>query len=203
MKLIVVLSVAIAMTLLACSKDSASTGPGPALTDRDYLALGWQHFEAQRYDSAGTNFTSAYNLASTQAVRGEALSGRGWSSMYKRDLSRAKGDFSIAAGVTGIPTNVLNDVRVGNAFTLYSMNVFVDAATNANAALTDNPSYTFSHDAKVTVKRVRLLLVQSYFANGQFALAAAQLDIIDPARAPHSSEPTILLGRITATLNSL
>ncbi|MBF8294020.1 MAG: hypothetical protein HW389_565 [Bacteroidetes bacterium] len=203
MKLIVVLSVAIAMTLLACSKDSTSTGPGPALRDNDYLALGWQHFEAQRYDSAVTNFTSAYNLALTQAVRGEALNGRGWSSMYKRDLSRAKGDFSIAAGVTGIPTNVLNDVRVGNAFTLYSMNVFVDAASNAHAALTDNPSYTFSHDAKVTVKRVRLLLLQSYFANGQFAQAAAQLDLLDPARAPHSSEPPILLERIAAALNSL
>ena len=203
MKLIVILSVGIALTLLACSKDSTSTGPGPALTDKDYLALGWQHFEAQRYDSAVTNFTSAYNLTSTQTVRGEALSGRGWSSMYKRDLSRAKGDFSIAAGVTGIPTNVLNDIRVGNAFTLYSMNGFVDAASNASAALTDNPSYTFSHDAKVTVKRVRLLLVQSYFANGQFAQAAAQLDIFDPARAPHSPEPPILLGRITAALNSL
>ena len=203
MKSTVVLSVTIALTFLACSKDSTSAGPGPAPTDKDHLALGWQHFEAQRYDSAVTNFTSAYNLASTPAVRGEALSGRGWSSMYKRDLSRAKGDFSIAAGITGIPATVLNDVRVGNAFTLYSMNSFVDAASNANAALTDNPSYTFSHDVKVTVKRVRLLLVQSYFANGQFALAAAQLDIIDPARAPHSSEPTILLGRITATLNSL
>jgi hypothetical protein len=195
MKLNVVLSVAIALTFLACSKDPTSIGPGPALTDKDYLALGWQHFEAQRYDSAATNFSSAYNLASAQAVRGEALSGRGWSSMYKRDLSRAKGDFSIAAGVLGIPASVLNDVRVGNAFTLYAMNGFIDAASNANAALTDNPSYTFSHDAKVTVKRVRLLLVQSYFA--------AQLDIIDPARAPHSAEPAILLGKITAALNSL
>jgi hypothetical protein len=55
----------------------------------------------------------------------------------------------------------------------------------------------------VTVKRVRLLLVQSYFANGQFAQAAAQLDMFDPARAPHSAEPPILLGTITAALNSM
>ena len=32
--------------------------------------------------------------------------------------------------------------------------------------LTDNPSYTFSHDSKVMAKRLRLLLAQSNYANG-------------------------------------
>jgi tetratricopeptide (TPR) repeat protein len=198
-----VVGLAAALTLLSCSKDSSPSGPGLTLADKDYLAQGWRQFEAQHYDSAGASFTSAYTLASTQAMRAEALSGRGWTSMYKRDLSGAKTDFSTALNTTGITASVLNDARAGGAFTLYALNMYSDAASNANAALTDNPSYVFAHDAKVTAKRLRLLLVQSYYANGQFTLAAAQLDIFDPTRSPHSADPTVLLGAITAALNSL
>ena len=86
---------------------------------------------------------------------------------------------------------------------LYSLNDFASAITYSNAVLTDNPSYTFTHDVRVTAKRLRLLLVQSYYANGQFSSAASQMDVIDPARAPHSSDPSILLASITAALNSL
>lgn len=192
-----------ALTLLACSKDSSPSGPGLTLVDKDYLAQGWQQFEVQRYDSAITSFTSAYTLASTLAIRAEALNGRGWSSMYKRNLPGAEADFSAALGTTGIAASVLNDARAGASFTLYALNMYSDAALYANAALTDNPSYVFTHDAKATAKRLRLLLVQSYYADGQFTFAAAQLDIVDPARAPHSADPTVLLGNITASLNSL
>jgi hypothetical protein len=191
------------MMLFACSKDSSPSGPGLTLSDKDYLAQGWQQFESQRFDLAVASFTSAYTAASTPAIRGEALDGRGWASMYKRDLLTSKNDFSTAVTMTGLPAAVLNDARSGASFTLYALNSYSDATTYALAALTDNPSYAFSHDTKVTAKRLRLLLVQSYYANGQFALAAAQLDIVDSARAPHSADPTILLGNITAALNSL
>jgi len=194
---------AAALTLFACSKNSNPAGPGLTLIDKDYLAQGWRQFEVQRYDSAATSFTSAFSVASTQAIRAEALSGRGWSSMYRRDLTAAKTDFSAAVGITGISASVLNDSRAGASFTLYALDLYPDAASYALAALTDNPSYIFAHDAKVTAKRLRLLLVQSYYANGQFSLAAAQLDVFDPARAPHSADPTDLLGTITAALNSL
>jgi len=194
---------ALVLSMAACSKDSTPTGPGLTLSDKEYVSQGWQQFEAQRYDSAITSFTSAFNTASSQSVKGEALSGRGWSSMYKRDLLNAKSDFTIALGLPGITSAILNDARVGDAIALYSLNGFADAASAASAALTDNPSYAFVHDAKVTTKRVRLLLVQSYFANGQFVQAAAQLDILDAARAPHASDPVTLLGSITSALNSL
>ena len=202
MKYISFVGVLVFLTMTGCSKDSTSTSPPPPV-EKDNLALGWQSFEAQRYDSAVTYFTTAYNEATTVPLRCESLSGRGWSYMYKRDLVKSKGDFVFATGLTGITASVLNDVRVGSAFALYSLNDFSGAASNANAALSDNPAYVFAHDAKVTLKRVRLLIVQSFFANGQFAQSAAQLDIVDPSRAPHSIDPTILLGNITAALNSL
>ncbi len=202
MKYISLVSILLFLTMIGCSKDSTSTGPPPP-AEKDNLALGWRSFEAQRYDSAVTYFTNSYNEATTVALRGESLNGRAWSYMYKRDLVKSKGDFVFATGLTGITATVLNDVRVGSAFVLYSLNDFSGAASNADAALSDNPAYVFAHDPKVTLKRVCLLIVQSYFANGLFIQSAAQLDIVDPLRAPHSADPAILLGNITAALNSL
>jgi len=190
------------LAMFGCSKDSTPTSPPPPV-EKDNLALGWRSFEAQRYDSAVTYFTTSYNAATTAALRGESLNGRGWSYMYKRDLVKSKGDFVFALGLSGIAATTLNDVRVGSAFALYSLNDFSGAASNAAAALSDDPAYVFAHDPKVTVKRIRLLIVQSYFANGQFTQSATQLDIVDPLKAPHSADPMILLGNITAALNSL
>jgi hypothetical protein len=192
-----------ALMLLACSKDSSPSGPGLALTDKGYLAQGWQQFEAQRYDSAVVSFTSAFEATSSQSVKTEALEGRGWCSMQKRELTKAKSDFLNAITTPGITAGALNDARVGISFTLYALNMFSEAALYASAALTDNPSYAFAHDSRATVQRVRLLLAQSYYANGQFALAAAQMDILVPSHAPHPSDPAPLLGSITAALNSL
>jgi tetratricopeptide (TPR) repeat protein len=202
MKFVHITGMFIFLLVSGCSKGSSPAGPTPP-PEKDYLALGWQNFEGKQYDSAATNFTAAYNKATTPAVQGEALSGRGWTYAYKRDLPRSKGDFTLAISITGINPGVLTDVCAGIAFVLYSLNDFPGAASTANAALADNPAYVFSHDSKVTAKRLRLLLVQSYFANGQFVQAAAQLDVFDPAGAPHSADPTNLLRSITGALNSL
>jgi hypothetical protein len=186
-----------------CSKESSSTGPEQKPSAAEYVALGWIDFGAQRYDSAVNNFTLAYNQATTPLIRGDALNGRGWSYACKRDLVKSSGDFVFAHNVNGISPISLNDVRAGAAFVFYSLNDFPSAIAYSSAVLTDNPTYTFSHDAKVTAKRLRLLLVQSYFANGQFPSAASQMDIVDPARSPHSSDPAVLLASITAALNAL
>jgi hypothetical protein len=197
------MSIFVVLACAGCSKESSSSGPEQKPSDTDYITLGWGDFEAQRFDSAVNNFTQAYNQASTPLVRGDALNGRGWSYAYKRDLVKSSGDFIFAKGFNGISPAALNDVRAGGAFVLYALDDFPSAIAYSSAALTENPLYVFSHDTKVTAKRLRLLLVQSYYANGQFSLAASQMDIVDPARSPHSLEPSVLLASITAALNSL
>jgi hypothetical protein len=202
MRSFLTISIIALLACFGCSKDS-STGPNQNLSDVAYIAQGWSDFEAQRYDAAINNFTQAYIQTSSPSVRGDALNGRGWSYAYKRDLTKASGDLVFAVNLNGITPAALNDVRAGAAFVLYSMNNFPSAITYATAVLADSPSYAFSHDSKVTARRVRILLAQSYFANGQFPLAAGQMDIVDAARAPHSPEPSVLLASITSVLNSL
>ena len=195
---------ALVLVLIAgCSKSSSPMSSNNDLTDTQTLSLGWQNFEAGKYDAAVANFTTVNNQSTSAGVRAEALCGRGWSYLNQRNLPWAKSDFVIASGFSGISSGVLDDVRVGQAFTLFALNDFSGSASSAAAALSDNSSYSFTHEAKVTTNRVRLLLGQCYFAGGQFSTAAAQLDIVDPAHAPHSSDPSVLLASITLLLNSL
>ena len=203
MRLFISVSIIAVLVGAGCSKESSSSGPDQKLSDTEYIALGWSDFEAQRFDSAVNDFTQAYNQTSLPVVRGDALNGRGWSYAYKRDLAKSKSDFVFAISFNGINPAALSDVKAGAAFVFYSLNDFPSAITYSNAVLTEIPTYTFSHDAKVTSRRLQLLLVQSYYANGQFSSAANQLDIFDPARSPHSSDPSILLASITSALNSL
>ena len=203
MRVVVVLGLLAAVLAAGCSKDDSSAGPDQKPEEKDYLALGWSDFDAQRYDAAVTNFTEAYNRAATAVVRGDALNGRGWSYAYKRDLVKSRGDFIFATGLTGIAPAAVNDIRAGAAMVLHALNDFSASITFAEAVLADNPSYVFSHDLKVNAKRMRLLLAQSHYANGQFGQAASHMDIADPSRSPHSTEPAPLLASIIAALNSL
>jgi len=194
--------IVLAIGVSACSKDSPSSTE-PVAVNKDYVALGWANFESQKYDSAVINFTTAYNQAIADSVRGKALNGRGWTYAYKRDLTRAKADFIFALGLNVLPMEVMNDVRAGGAMTLYSLNEFSLAASYASATLTSNPAYSFSHDAKVTARRLRILLAQSYYGAGSFSLCAAQLDILDPSLAPHAADPSTLLAHITRILGTI
>lgn len=202
MKILLTSLTGVLLFLGGCAKDSTSA-PETKPADKESLAFGWADFESKSYDAAISNFTNAYVKGTTAEVRSEALCGRGWAYAYKRDLSTAKGDFIFAADLTGVKPGVLNDIRVGAAFVLFALNDFSGAASFASTALSANSSYAFTHDVKVTTKRVRLLLAQCYYALGQFSPCAAQLDLITPAAAPHSTDPSALLGNITALLNSL
>lgn len=199
----ITLMVPFLLLLAACAKDAAPTPPLDIVGDKELLALGWKDFEEKRYDSALVNFTEAYNKSTTAAIRAESLCGRAWANSYKRDFAKAKSDFAFALGVSGITTDVDLDVRVGHAFVAHAQNDFISAISFAHAVLTQRPAYLFSHDARVTAKRIRMLLIQCYYADGQFIQAAAQMDLLDPANAPHGIDPVILLRKILAARGSL
>ena len=186
-----------------CSKDSSPSAPVEKPTEKNFLELAWKNFESQHYDSAVIHFTEAYNKATTANVRGEAIAGRGWANAYARDLSKAKSDFAFALNISGLSNDLQTDIRAGTACVLYGLNDFAGTLSFAQPVLADKPTYVFAHDPKVTAKRIRLLMIQSYYATGQFTQAADHMNILDPSGAPHSIDPAILLGKIQAALNSL
>jgi tetratricopeptide (TPR) repeat protein len=160
----------------------------------------WQAFEAKDYNSAETGFDNAINVARRSSrydsLHAEAESGRGWSKAYKRNFAAAKDDFTKAlAHPQRRPRTELN-AKAGLALVHHALNEFAAAIQRALEVLGASPSYVFEHDNKVTHQRIRLLLAQSYYTTGDFQKAAAQLDILDPAGAPHSTDPETLLKQI-------
>lgn len=198
-----VLTAAFVLLLLGCGKESALTPPPETPDDKALLASGWKDFEEKKFDSAIANFTEAYNKSTSAAIRAESLCGRAWAYSYKRDFAKAKSDFAFALGVSGITTDIDLDVRTGHSFVAHALNDFTSAIALAHAVVVQRPTYVFAHDARVTAKRVRMLLIQCYFADGQFTQAAAHIDLFDPANAPHASDPVILLQKILAARGSL
>jgi len=69
--------------------------------------------------------------------------------------------------------------------------------------LSRKADYQFSHKTSVDYKDVRMSLIQSYYNTGMFTEAATQMDLLDPANAPHSTDPSLLLAAIQALSGSL
>ena len=63
--------------------------------------------------------------------------------------------------------------------------------------------YKFSHKSSEDHKDVRMPLIQAYYYIGNYKEAANNMDILDPASAPHSTDATQLLNAIQALSGSL
>ncbi len=164
------------------------------------IQSGWQLFEAQDFDGADVKFDSAVVLANFspfyESMQAEAESGHGWTLAKKRNFSTAKNLFmnSLARASREASTDL--NSNAGLAFVSHALNDYSLAIQHALQVLNDAPNYIFEHDIQVFHKSIRLVLAQSYYSAGDFTNAAAQLDILNPPGAPHSTEPDDLLKRI-------
>ncbi|CUT00498.1 choice-of-anchor D domain-containing protein [Candidatus Kryptobacter tengchongensis] len=164
------------------------------------IQSGWQSFSNKNYNDAFTKFDQAVSLARTNSrydsLQAEAECGRGWSRAYNREFQLAKNDLLSALAHQSASQNVTLNSKAGLAFVHHALNEFSSAIQRALEVLNANPNYVFVYDNRVYHKRLRLVLAQSYYTLGDFQNAASQLDIIDPAGAPHSTDPTVLLRQI-------
>ncbi|MFN3135874.1 MAG: choice-of-anchor D domain-containing protein [Candidatus Kryptonium sp.] len=171
------------------------------------IQSGWQSFSNKDYNGAFTKFDQAVSLSRTSSrydsLRAEAECGRGWSRAYKREFSLARNDLLNSLAHQSVSQSVSLNSKAGLAFVHHALNEFSSAIQRALEVLNVNPNYVFAYDSRVYYKRLRLVLAQSYYTLGDFKSAAQQLDIIDPAKAPHSTDPTILLRQIQEMWNRL
>lgn len=175
-------------------------GDGTVLQIISLIQSGWQSFSNKSYNDAFTKFDQAVSLARTNSrydsLQAEAECGRGWSRAYNRDLSLAKGDLLTSLSHQSIPRRVSLYSKAGLALVHHALNEYASAIQRALEVLSVDQNYVFEYDQRVYYKRLRLVLAQSYYTLGDFQNAAKQLDLIDPANAPHSTDPVILLGQI-------
>ncbi len=164
------------------------------------IQSGWQSFSNRDYNDAFNKFDQAVSLARTSSrydsLQAEAECGRGWARAYNRNFSLAKNDLLASLAHQSIAQRVSLNSKAGLAFVHHALNEYASAIQRALEVLNVNQNYVFEYDQRVYYKRLRLVLAQSYYSLGDFQNAAKQLDIIDPANAPHSTDPVTLLKQI-------
>ena len=167
---------------------------------KNLISSGWQLFESKKYTDAEVKFDSAVVLSSgisvLDSLKAEAWLGRGWSRAHLEDMDNAKLDLLSSAGVQSANPRVILGAKAGLAFVHHALNEYNNAIKRANEVLNEDANYVFEHDSRVYYKRLRLVLAQSYYSIGDFQKAASELDILDPANAPHSTDPVELLRAI-------
>lgn len=171
------------------------------------IQSGWQSFSNKNYNDAFNKFDQAISLARANSrydsLQAEAECGRGWARAYNRDFSLAKNDLLASLAHQSVTQRVSLNSKAGLAFVHHALNEYASAIQRAIEVLNVNQNYVFNYDQRVNYKRLRLVLAQSYYSLGDFQNAAKQLDIIDPAGAPHSTDPVVLLKQIQDMWNRL
>lgn len=160
---------------LGCGKRDKVTPPED-LTTIQRVARGWQAFERGDFDAAISDFDRAVN---DSASYGDAHLGRAWTRLSRAtssaDLGNAIASFDSAEllGFSGAESKGGRAAaRLGQGGTSLP-----SAVLDARAALTANPTFSFSHRSSFDFRDLRL--IEAYAEAGQLeysdALTAADL----------------------------
>ncbi len=152
--------------------------------EESLTAAGWTAWEAADYTTAEQNFLSALGHNPNHA---EAFNGLGWTSLKEGELQAAADRFSEA--VTRGPVN--EDPRVGGLIVHRELQGGLPIAmAYGRAALTNDPTYVFSHDPSIDADLVRLMLTQVYFLNGESLFDEAQ-NLLDLLVSGNALDPAL------------
>jgi tetratricopeptide (TPR) repeat protein len=169
------LLILIAPLLTGCVRviDEPPVGGGFCEDAPCFTALGWQAYEAGRYDEAFL-FAQAIQQDSSYA---EAYMGLGWCHIEHGFIGLAQQDFQQAIELD----SDLIAAYAGNAYALAANGNAGDAVTMAEIVLqTGGEAYVFEHNAEVNGPSLRILLASIYFRLGDFGSAQNQVDLVAP-----------------------
>jgi len=175
---------------------------------------GWTKFEDGNYNESVTMFFDAMNKARVNSVYDsiydEAMHGLGWSELF----NRSKNDYAFVANNYFLKAannqlfsmssyyDALAGFAISGVLTFEKTNIqYILSA--ANTVLNDYPNYQFSHKKSINYKHVRMALIQAYYYLGKYNESASEMNILDPANSPHSTDPIELLTAIQNLAGSL
>jgi tetratricopeptide (TPR) repeat protein len=180
-----------ASMIMGCSNDSTAPGDNPDPGRPEAIASGWIEFEAGRFGNALGHFNEA--IVENPLV-GESHWGRGWCLVRLAQYVDAAASFGLAVD---LESNAA-DAQAGRALAAATTGAHDDALAAANTLLALAPNYVFIHDPEIDARDIRLLRAQLHLRRGAYAEAAADLDVLNPPAAPHSTEPGELLQALAA-----
>ena len=157
-----------AVFIAACGSDGPT---GPSL--EDLIQEGWTAFEQGDYDLASTKFTDAIAMSPVSA---ESYTGLGWSLFRLDNLGRAKSEFTAGSG----KDNPSADLFAGWAFVQNALKSYADSNTKASQALTQAPTWRFSHDSTLDASDLHILKAENYFLIGDFDNSLTEVRLLNP-----------------------
>lgn len=155
-------------------------------TLKDYAILiseGWTEFEGANYSIAETSFSDALEKQPTGA---QATHGLAWAQALQDELETAATTFQTA--ITRGTTSA--DPLAGLAAVYRDIPDFDLAVENALAALALDADYQFAHNASFDYNDLHLILAQCYYAQAEYTLAQAQVDVLNPLNSLNPTNPT-------------
>lgn len=165
----------------ACSKDNSSDNKSAT----QLITEGWQAYSARDYTTAASDFAQAVAKDANQV---DGYNGAGWSNAKLFDLTKASSGFT--SGLARDSSNA--ELQAGIAFVYSAQKNYAQSVVYALKVVTANPSWTFSHDATITVSTLHLLLAEDYFAQAAYDLSLQQVVILNPS---FNADPTSVSGQ--------
>ncbi len=151
-----------------------SCGGGPTGPSYEVLITeGWSSFSQSEYQNASDSFADAKLKDPEEA---EAYTGSGWSLLKLDNLTQATSEFS--SGST--KTNASADLYAGWAFVLNARKNYAKSNTEAEQALTMEPSWSFSHGLSLSAADLHVLKAENFFLLGDFANSLDEVKILNP-----------------------
>ena len=173
------------------------------------ILSGWTKFETGNYSGGMDDFQNVMTYVTMSSLydslHSKVLVGRGWSYAFMRNYNEGYDDllkvYNDYAGHT--TSQAMFDIYAGLAVIGNLSGFYSDVITYASALLTGDVDYVFSHKTTIDHKDIRMTRVQAYYNIGEFVKAAGDMDILDSANAPHSTDPKTLLATIQALSGTL
>lgn len=184
----IVIGLAAAATAAAALACSSST-TGPARDAGPLIAEGWQLYESGDFGAAGGRFAAAIDADPRSAA---AHAGFGFSRARQRDYHSSAASFALAIDLD--PDSP--EAFAGLALVEAARNDYAAVVAPATVLFILAPDYVHPHDGEINARAVRLVRAQAYYHAGDYSRAAADLDFLDPAAAPHSADPQALLAAL-------
>lgn len=162
---------------MACSSGGGNGGTEPEQPTVDELiAQGWAAFEAGNYQTAQQRFTEARQIDSSPV---DIFVGLGWSLFRLDQLTQASNEFRAGSDRSDAPA----DLFAGYAFVLNALKRYTNSNTQADAALSRDANWSFSHGTGLNADDLRVLKAQNFFLLGEFASSLNEVKNLNPSFA--------------------
>jgi len=182
--------------LVGCGGDDTTDPPSGPNTAAEFTQRGWERFTSGNLSGAASDFTAALGL---DAGYGPALAGRAWT-----QLAQAASAASMQTAVTSFNAAVTageDDAYViaGRAAAYLGAGTYATAVTDAQAALTAEPTFVFSYRNSFDRNDLYLIIAFAQAGQGNLGPALLAADAVSDSGIEESSPATWVVNSVTYT----